>query len=180
MHIDKSQIEEILASHPTRSLRSTLFNIAHAYACAAETSWRQMAETGNPDFAAPSIMCQSFAVELLLKFFIAIDHPNAKTIDELKSTGAKLRCHKYSELYDQLTSATQAKIAQAFSSLAGKPANSVEFRQALIAQGDDPFVYWRYIYETSGNSHFDRKAFNLITDALGKAAEAERKATPNA
>lgn len=139
-----------------------------------------MAASSNADFAAPSIMCQSFAVELLLKFFIAIDHPNARSIDELKSAGAKLRCHKYSELYDQLKQTTQTKIAQAYSTLSGKQTNSAEFRQALISQGDDPFVYWRYVYETSGNSHFDRAAFNLVTDALGKAAEAERKAAPNA
>jgi hypothetical protein len=180
MPIDKSQIDAILAAQPPRPLRSTLFNIAHAYARAADRSWHEMDAKRDADFAAPSIMCQSFAVELLLKFFIAIDHPAARTIDELKGTGAKLRCHKYSELYDQLTPTTQAKIAQAFSALCGKQTNASEFRQALIAQGDDPFVYWRYIYETSGNSHFDPAAFNLVTDALGKAAEAEQKAAPNA
>jgi phospholipase/lecithinase/hemolysin len=179
MTSDREHVEQFLAEQPARSLRSTLFNIAHAYARSADNNWATLESTQDPDFAAPAIMCQSFAVELLLKFFLAIDHPTAKTIDELKNAGAQLRCHKYSELFDQLTQSTKDKIAGAFSRLSGKATNAAAFRKALVAQGDDPFVYWRYIYE-EGLSHFDRVAFNLITDALGKAAEVERKASPNA
>jgi hypothetical protein len=124
-------------------------------------------------------MCKSFAIELLLKFFLAVDHPAATTTDDLKSAGVKLQCHKYSELFDQLLPATKDKIAKEFTAQSSKQTDAVGFRQALIAQGDDPFVYWRYIYETSGFSHFDNQAFDLVTNALGKAAEAERKAAPN-
>jgi len=125
-------------------------------------------------------MCQSFAIELLLKFFLAVDHPAAKTTGELKTIGIRLRCHKYTELFDQLTPISKEKIANAYTALSGKQADAAGFRQALIAQGDDPFVYWRYIYETNSFSHFDIQAFNLVTDALGKAAEAELKAAPSA
>ncbi len=179
MTTDRQKIEQLLAALPKRSLRSTLFNLAHAYARAADTSWNSFGESKNADFAAPAIMCQSFAIELLLKFFLAIDHPQAKTIDELKAAGVKLQCHKYSELYDQLTSAAKDKIANAYTALSGKQTDAAGFRYALIAQGDDPFVYWRYVYEkTTGFSHFDRQAFGFVTDALGKAAESERKAAP--
>jgi len=178
---DRQQLEQLLAALPERSLRSTLFNLAHAYARAADTSWNNLGASKDADFAAPAIMCQSFAIELLLKFFLALDHPLAKTIDDLKAAGVKLRCHKYSELYDQLTSAAKDKIANAYTTLSGKQTDATGFRHALIAQGDDPFVYWRYVYErTSGFSYFDRQAFGFITDALGKAAESERKAAPNA
>ena len=115
-----------------------------------------------------------------LKFFLAVDHPAANTTSELKTAGVKLRCHKYSELFDQLTQTSKDKIASTYTALSGKQTDAAGFRQALIAQGDDPFVYWRYIYETNSLSHFDIQAFNLVTDALGKAAEAERKVTPNA
>ena len=177
---DRKHIEQLLAAQPARSLRSTLFNIAHAYARAAGNTRGVLESTKDADFAAPAIMCLSFAVELLLKFFIAIDHPTAKTINDLKNASAKLKCHKYSELYDQLTQPTRDKIAGAYSTLSGKPTDSMAFRQALIAQGDDPFVYWRYIYESDAFSHFDLAAFHLVIDALGKAAEAERKAAPSA
>ena len=178
MTTDK-QLERLLAALPKRSLRSTLFNIAHAYARAADAAWSTLGTTKDADFAAPAIMCQSFAIELLLKFFLAVDQPAATTAEELKTAGVKLRCHKYSDLFDQLVPATKDKIANAFTVLSGRHTDAAGFRQALIAQGDDPFVYWRYVYETSGFSHFDRQAFNLVTDALGKAAEAERKAAPH-
>jgi len=180
MTIDRQQLERLFAGLPKRSLRSTLFNIAHAYARAADASWGSLVTTKDFDFAAPAIMCQSFAIELLLKFFLAIDHPSATTTDELKTAGVNLRCHKYSELFDQLAPATKDKIAKSFSTLSGRQINADGFRQELIAQGNDPFVYWRYIYEENSRfSHFDRQSFNVVTDALGKAAEAERKAMPN-
>jgi hypothetical protein len=132
--------------------------------------------SADADFAAPAIMCQSFAVELLLKFFLATDHPSSPTVKDLTAAGVRLRCHKYSELFDQLLPATKEKIAAAFTALSGKSSTTDGFRAALTAQGDDPFVYWRYVYETGGVSHFDKPAFDLVTDALGKAAESERKA----
>lgn len=181
MAIDRQQLEQLLEALPKRSLRSTLFNLAHAYARAADTSWNSLGTSKDADFAAPAIMCQSFAIELLLKFFLALDHPLAETIDELKVAGVKLRCHKYSELFDQLTSTTKDRIANVYATLSGKQTDATGFRHALIAQGGDPFVYWRYVYENAtGFSHFDRQAFGLVTDALGKAAESERKAAPDA
>lgn len=172
---DKQQFEQTLAGLPKRSLQSTLFNIAHAYSRAADLSWSAIATAEDADFAAPAIMCKSFAIELLLKFFLAVDHPTAITADDLKSTGVKLKCHKYSELFDQLLPGTKARIAEELTSQSGKLTDALGFRQALIALGDDPFVYWRYIYETNGYSHFDNQAFDLVTNALGKAAEAVRK-----
>lgn len=172
---DRQQLGQILAALPKRSLRSTIFNSAHAYARVSDTVWSALRTSKDGDFAAPAIMCQSFAIELLLKFFLTVDHPAAKTTSELKAAGVRLRCHKYSELFDQLTQTSKDKIASAYTDLSGKQVNAVGFRQALIAQGDDPFVYWRYIYETNNFSYFDIKAFNLVTDALGKAAEAEQR-----
>jgi hypothetical protein len=177
--MNKQHPEQLLATLPKRSLQSTLFNIAHAYALAADASWKALGSTKNADFAAPAIMCQSFAIELLLKFFLVVDHPEASTIDELKSPRVKLKCHKYSELFDQLLPATKDKIANALAKLGGVPIDAIGFRAALTAQGDDPFVYWRYIYEAGAVSHFDHQAFNRLTDALGKAAEAERMAAAN-
>lgn len=176
MATDRQRMEQALASTPPRSLESTLFNLAHAYARAANTSWESIGATGDADFAAPAIMCQSFAIELLLKFFLAIDHPLVTTVEELKNTGVKLKCHKYSELFDQLLPATKEKIAKSFTSLSGKRTDTDGFREALIAQGNDPFVNWRYVYETDGFSHFDNQAFLWVMHSLGKAAEAERRA----
>lgn len=177
----KKLLEKMLQAAPKRSLRSVLFNLAHAYARAADYSLQAIGAENDADFCAPAIMCQSFAVELLLKFFLAIDHPSASTTNQLKTAGVKLNCHKYSELFDQLQPQTKDKIALAYTAVVHQSASADDFRQALLAQGDDPFVYWRYIYETEDRiSHFDLQAFLKILTALGKAAEVERKAAPNA
>jgi hypothetical protein len=177
MTMSQEQIEKMIAAHPKRSLQSTLFNIAHAYSRSAQATWELMASSKDADFAAPAIMCDSFTVELLLKFFLAVDHPAAESTDDLKNAGIKLKCHKYSELFDQLLPTTKNEIAKAYSSKSGKNTDAASFRAALIAQGDDPFVYWRYIYETKNVSNFDNAAFILVIDALGNAAAARRVAS---
>jgi hypothetical protein len=69
----------------------------------------------------------------------------------------------------------------AYAAVIRQSASADDFRQALLSQGDNPFVYWRYIYETQDRiSHFDAQAFLNVITALGKAAEVERKAAPNA
>ena len=94
MTTSRQLAEQVLASQPARSLESTLFYLAHAYAIASDTSRKTGKETGNTDLAAPAIMCESFAIELLLKFFLAIDHPTPTTVEALKTAGVKLKCHK--------------------------------------------------------------------------------------
>lgn len=173
----KEQLEELLKSLPKRTIQSTLFNIANAYAIAANVSWGAMGQTQNADLSAPALMCQSFSIEILLKFFLANDHIEHSTFEELKSSGIKLRGHKYSELFDQISTNMKNKIAKTYSSLSGKNTDANGFRDALVAQGDDPFVYWRYIYETNLTTHFDNIAFGLVLDALGVTAEQERKIT---
>jgi hypothetical protein len=174
--MDKPDLEHILAGLPRRSLESTLFNLAHAYAQASDAIWAQLGASKSADLAGPAIMCQSFAIELLLKFFLLVDHPAAKTAEDLRQAGVKLKNHKYSELFNQLSSASRDKIATSFAQASRRAVTRDEFRDLLIAQGDDPFVHWRYVYEHGGVSHFDRISFNLLTDALGKAAEVERRA----
>jgi hypothetical protein len=106
---DKSDLERSIPQARKRTLEDTLFNLAHAYARASDASWFSLASTKDPDFSAPAIMCQSFAVELLLKYFLARDHPSAKNVEELEAEGVKLRRRKYSDLYDQLKPATAGK-----------------------------------------------------------------------
>ena len=160
-----------------RSLESTLFDLALAYSLAADASRTIGASTRNADLAAPAIMCQSFAIELLLKFFLAIDHFTAATTDELTNAGVNLSCHKYSQLFDQLLPATKEKIANSFTALSGKKTDVDGFREALVAQGDEPFVQSQYIYETNNFSHLDLQAFQLVAYSLGNTAKTELKAS---
>lgn len=168
-------IDEILSKVGTRTLNSAIFNIAHAYARAGDMASTAIIRTKDADFSAPAIMCKSFAIELLLKFFLVIPYPTAQTKADMDVVGIDLLGHKYSELYDRIQPSYQEKIANSFFNVSGKRTNSNEFRTMLLTLGDDPFVFWRYIYEKNGMSTIDIPLLENVLLAMGKAAEFERK-----
>jgi len=172
----KPDLEAILGEVPSRPTASTLFNLAHAYAMASDTIWSRLALSKNADFAGPGIMCQAFAIELLLKFFLVIEHGPETTLDELARKGIKLRGHSFSALFDRVSDEFQGKIAESYTTLTGEPCDPAGFRETLVRTGDDPFVSWRYIYESTGISQLNKALVDQVTDALGKAAETERRA----
>lgn len=169
------EIEAILAQAGSRSLESTLFNVAHAYARAGRLSMQAIFSQSDADFAAPAIMCKSFAIELLLKFFIVIAYPTARTYAGLKTMGVELRGHLYTDLLDRIEIEYREKISQAFSAATNRQVDQHGFRAILVEIGNDPFVQWRYMYEKEGIRHFDPTLFDTVLDSLGKAAEFERK-----
>lgn len=170
------ELEAILATLPRRSLNSTLFNIANAYAQAGDLAMAAIGTSGNADFVSPAIMCKSFCVELLLKFFVAVAHPAANTKKELDARGVNLHGHKYSDLYDRIAEKTRSEIAASFSTVVGRQVDHREFRRILQEDlGDDSFVSWRYVYEHESIRHLDPVLWDQVVLALGKAAERERK-----
>lgn len=170
MPTPRDAIEQALATAKPRTFYSALFNMANAYNQAAELSLNSMARTNNADFAGPAIMCRSFAIELLLKFFIAVQHPDKK-FKELKAAGISLRGHTYSSLFDRIDHSVQQTIADAYSTQSGTSIDAAGFRRLLIALGDEPFVTWRYIYEAEDTRHIDPRLLALVTQALGLAAQ---------
>lgn len=175
MQASMPNIDEILSKVGTRTLNSALFNIAHAYARSGDMASTAIIQTKDADFSAPAIMCKSFAIELLLKFFLVIPYPTAQTKADIDAVGVDLRGHKYSELFDRIHASYQEKIANSFSNISGRPTNVSEFRPLLLTLGDDPFVFWRYIYEKNGMSTIDIPLLENVLFAMGKAAEFERE-----
>jgi len=177
MNQNTPEIETILELAGERSLESTLFNFAHSYARAGELSVKASIENRDADFFAPAIMCKSFAVELLLKFFIALRYPSEKTYSQIKDAGEDLRGHNYQPLFERVQEEYQQKIANSFSSIAGRKTGPDDFNLILREIGDDSYVKWRYIYEKdkAGIQHFNVQLFDNVLEALGKAAEFERK-----
>lgn len=76
---------------PDRPLYSVLYNLANCYNDSAEIVLPAITTTKIAEFIAPVIMCRSFAIELLLKFFIAIKYPEAKSITDLGKRGVGVR-----------------------------------------------------------------------------------------
>ena len=154
-------------------LHRVLFNNAEFYNQGALAALDRLKLTGNAGLAAPVILCQSFAIELLLKFFVIAPHPHIMKHSELEPLGINLRGHAYSRLFDCIDEQYRAAIAETFSGRAGRPTTSDGFRDLLIELGDEPFVSWRYVYELEGNQHLDFELFGQVTDALGISADRE-------
>jgi len=168
-------IKKIFSQLEKRSLNSALFNIADVYSQVGMMASDAIFFKKNADFAAPAIMCKSFSIELLLKFFIIASHPHIQSKADLDSSGVDLHGHRYSDLYDRINPCYQKEMAESFTAISGTKTDAVAFRQVLIDIGNEPFVYWRYIYEKSGLCDLDIALLDKLLLALGKAAENERK-----
>ncbi|WP_310627404.1 putative quinol monooxygenase [Limnohabitans sp.] len=170
-YMSGEDIDKVLADMPPRSLHRTLFNLANCYNQCADQSFGNISATSNADFAAPAIMCKSFAIELLLKFFIVADYPTAFSKAEIDAENVNLRGHFYSSLFDRISTAGQSDIAKKHSEQTGNAVSSTDFRAILISLGDDPFVGWRYIYETDEQKHLDVQLLSMTVSTLGLAAQ---------
>jgi hypothetical protein len=132
-------------------------------------------ETRNEiEFTFPATVCQAFAIELFLKFFLVVDFPEIRGKKDLgkhnvtfKPSGSK--GHGYSALWDMIPPNYQEKIAHQ------TQINKQQFRQQLLDIGDDPFVKWRYVHEEHGIHLLPLGLIKRVADALGYAAEGVMK-----
>jgi hypothetical protein len=104
-------IDQALKEVKPRGLHKTLFNMADCYSQTAKLAMSQGFATKNVDFAGPAIMCKSFAIELLLKFFIAAQHPGARSVAEIEDAGETLKGHDFAVLFRRIATIHQAQIA---------------------------------------------------------------------
>lgn len=165
----KKIAEKALQEVNPRSLNKSLFNMANAYNRVADNSIELLFSSGNADFAAPVIMCKSFSIELLLKFFIAFNE-HAKTYNELNKK-VELKRHKYTDLFDKIPEEFKKIIVKHFSQISKKEMTVNNFRNSLIDIGNDPFVKWRYIYEEKETNHLNFELFDIIVKSLGLSGE---------
>lgn len=111
----------------------------------------------------PAVVCQAFAIELFLKFFYYLDHPEIRGKQDF-TKHTKPGSHLNSGLWDRLQSSYRQKIAQQ------AKVSEQQFRQQLIDIGDDPFVKWRYVHEHHGIDLLPLGAIKQIAGALGYTA----------
>jgi hypothetical protein len=178
---DTSHIEGLLREKLNRiatgplPMYKTMFRLARTYEQSGHLVFSHGETNRNADFAAPGIMCYSFAIEILLKLFLVLDFPTATSKQELKQSGINLDGHSFSILYDRIRTGYQHEIADSFSKLTTQKASPELFREKLIELGDQPFVEWRYVYEKSSFRFMDRPLLEFVTHSLGKTAEVHMK-----
>ena len=97
----EDRLRKALAEAKPRSIQSTLFNMAHAYDRTAREALESLERSRDADFAGPAVVCRAFALELLLKFFIASGHPTLSWFEDLKAARVNLRGHDLPELWDR-------------------------------------------------------------------------------
>lgn len=152
----------------------TMYSIACAYAHSGSLVESFGIKREEIAFTFPAAVCQSFAIELFLKFFFVVDFPEIHSRNDLKKhnvifkpSGSK--GHGYSALWDMISPNYQDQIAQQ------ARVNNQQFRQQLLDIGDDPFVKWRYIHEEDGIHLLPLGMIKGVADAFGYAAEGVMK-----
>lgn len=160
---------------------SPMFESLYAIGCAYGHSAKLIEEygdrTGAIAFVFPATVCQAFAVELFLKFFLVLDHPSICGRDDLKPHGISLKKHghSHSSMWDDVPSNYQAVIATNYKAASGALVNAAQFRQKLLEIDDNPFVKWRYVHEEHDWSFLRQDQIQLVVDALRLAAEQQMK-----
>ncbi|MBC7705452.1 MAG: hypothetical protein H7274_16085 [Rhodoferax sp.] len=128
--------------------------------------------TGQPVMAFPAIVCSSFAIELLLKFFIKVDRA-----DQALPPQKRIEGHQLDVLWRRLSPAHQALVVSRFGNPQGipvkdvKPAHVKQFVDALQRVGRQPFVTWRYPHEIEAVAFMSHVGVSEVVSALGHAAD---------
>lgn len=151
-----------------------MYSIANAYGCSGNLVESHGVARDEIAFTFPATVCQAFAIELLLKFFLVVDFPEICGKKDLRKHNVTFKPpgskgHGYSALWDMILPSYQDKIAKQ------ARVNKQQFRQQLLAIGDDPFVKWRYVHEEDGIHLLPLGMIKQVADALGYAAESVMK-----
>lgn len=167
--MDEAEMERVLKSLPPRGLAATILAFADKYQVTSHLAWKQVEATGNADFCAPLIVNLGFSIELLLKVFIVLAEPRL-SFTEIRDAGIDTGGHPLSKLFDRVRPDLQQVITDSYGRQVGHNQTVAEFRAALLAVGDKPFVDWRYPFESNEIRHPDVQGMRKICDALGLAA----------
>lgn len=148
----------------------SIYAIAMAYAKSGLLISDKAEAMDQPEFVFPAVVCSSFAIELFLKAFIALENTEREPTLRKVTTG-----HPLVKLWDKISPARQALIAGMFRNPTGEPSlNAIETRvkgfvDAMVNVGVQPFVKWRYVHEFESITHMSHAALVEITDALSRA-----------
>lgn len=150
---------------------ASLYAIATAYAHSGLMLNKHADKSNEITFTFPAMVCSSFAVELLLKFFLTLDNADNPALPQDDRKG-----HYLQKLWDRIKPDNQDLIASMFRNpthapiTAGLATRKALFLQALTGIGKQPFVEWRYAYEIEQPMLMSHGALAEVLDAIGFAA----------
>ena len=150
----------------------TMYSMACVYAHSSKLINSQVENKEGIGFISPSALCQTFSIELFLKFYLVIDYPEIYCKDDFLKHEVNIRGHAYCALWDAIEVKYRKKVVSHFRGLHGEVVDEQKFREILLLElGDDPFVKWRYIHEEKGVNFLNIPLFAKVNDALGFSAQ---------
>jgi hypothetical protein len=158
-----SPAQPFVVIHDDEPMYRNMYFIACAYANSGTLIESHGERVNEIEYLFPAVVCQAFAIELFLKFFYYLDHPEIRSKQDFTKQ-TKLDTHFNSELWDMLQSSYRQKIAQQ------AKVNEQQFRQQLMDIGDNPFVKWRYVHEQHGIDLLPLGTIKQVVSALGYTA----------
>ena len=155
-----------------KQLYYAIFNNAQYYSKGAQLLSENVFQ-GRKDgsYIAPAMLCNTFCLELLLKCLQIINEDEVFTKADLETKGIRLNEHRYSAIFDKIEGSVQNDILKTFNSLFQQQLTKDDYIQRLRQIGDNSFVEWRYVYESTQEKRMDVHLQNQIMDSLGKTIE---------
>lgn len=158
----------------TKPLYLDLYNLGCAYANSAELVDDYSNKSKKILYKFPVVVSRSFALELLLKFFIVLDIPGIKNKSDFKAHGVSFRkySHKLVEIWRDIKPEYKEQIVKNYECPKNHVQTVADFESKLINIDESPFVKWRYVHEEVGINHLQYDNIKLLLDAVGKTADA--------
>jgi len=160
----EADLKAFSAANP-RPMYRVIFDLATAYCAVGRAAELKSHEERQISFAAPAVVNRAFGLELLTKFFIAARHPDAN-FAELRQLKVDLHGHKLSVLWGRVHSTFQMAIVAKYAMRFGARFSVPDIASFLDELGDDPFVKWRYPYESSSYREINFSLLGRVSDAM--------------
>jgi hypothetical protein len=154
-----------------------IFGVAVSYANSVRVIQGHSGQLDDPRYLFPAMTCASFALELLVKFFVF------KSI-ESQDVKSAIRGHKVNQLWKKVRPELQDIVVGMYHNKSGEPfTNALDRRREvfenalneLILSGSSghaqPFVDWRYPYELSEMKLMALEPVLEVMEVFGQAAQ---------
>lgn len=173
--MESKQFQSLLVIRNDKPMYEDIFHIAYAYNRSAKLVSQESERVENAAFLLPSIVCQAFAIELFLKFFLLLDYPNIKSKKDIDSAqnltlSKAMKAHLYEHLWDAINIEYKEVVSKHYSNALNIKASVSDFRKALVDIDSNSFVNWRYIHEEESFKFMHPELTEKLSDVLLSAA----------
>ena len=169
---DEASKQESDSDRKKKPLYRNILTIAEAYLAIGQIVGNVGYATKQGTLGIPAVVNTAFSVELLLKFWLAVQHPD-DTYAQLVARGVKLRGkgHSCVELWDKMPRKFQLAITADYAMVVKAKQEPPDIRAVLFSLGDDPFFTWRYPYEFTSRKNINFSELERLATTMHSLAK---------